>query len=1334
MAELDLGREPTLRDRPFPGGRVVRLWEGQRNATGTALEVSEVALDETITPARLRQAWEARRGQTVRPVIVAAMVGERWLVCGPQGTPPPTVDLTTELANRILSGLLDEPPVAAALRALTLFARTQGSGNVPGFRNRNLVSTHYVTTVLRRERRPEWTDAAEFGTGALGRAGEPLLRALGYELRPLGPREYQLRDDDLTVAVVHVYDDGASLDRVAEGRTAPPSTIALARARDLGVDHALLVAGTLIRIYSLRAEEALDEGAASAAYVEFDTALLPAEFAPLLGALVSPDALRPGGRLERIRAESGRYAVGLRERFTKRLYEEVVDRLVRGIWEAARTSGCTPLPTENELYRATLVLLFRLLFLLYAEDRNLLPMQQAEYAANSITRLVQRVAEIHAAPGRRFDERATSNWTDLRQLFEAVRSGNADWGVPPYDGGLFEEDGLDGGLLARIALPNAVIGPALVALGWDSGEDGSGKIDFGDVGVRQIGTIYEGLLSYEVAFAATDLRVELGAEGEPYVEAVSGEQVDVPRGAPHVRSPQGGRKATGSYYTPTFAVDRLVDKAVRPALRLHLDGLPHDPEIATTRLLDFRVCDPAMGSGHFLVAALDVITDEVGRYLAAHENRPLAAELRRARERLAVVGSEYGAPDLAERASDVDLLRRLVLKRCIYGVDLNPMAVELARLGLWLHALVPGLPLSYLGHTLRHGNSLLGIGPDLPAEVGLFALGAETDARQKADQVASLTDLELGEVERSRELEAEMRSKTSSLRDLYDVLTAEKLLGSDMAELQVRAADIVSGTTDIFLVNQLERARRAVSEQVGFHWRIEFPEVFVRERPGFDAVLGNPPWEEVTVERLGFFTRYIPGLKSLRSHSEQERKIAELIARYETPRERYEAEAVEKEALRRYLQATYSLTRSGDPDLYKAFAERFLQIVRAGARLGVVLPRSAFAGDGTTPFREELFGRAVGLDLDFVLNNRSWMFPDVHPQYTIGLVHGQIGGERERSISVAGPAGGRSAFDHLDDDRVEWTLDELRSALPDLAIPLIPSVRLARLFKRLATTHPRLDSAKSGWRVLPWAELHATKDRQSGLMREPDVAPTDSWPVYGGKSFDLWEPELWKKGGELPFRLHPDDGLPVLQQKRLRSDVWRAFPRSIVLDPATLPQHGPRILFRDVTNRTNSRTVITALVPPHVFAVNTAPSLVWPSGNESDVAYLLGVLGSVSFDWLARRRVEIHLNYYILNSLPVPRPARSDPRWRRVVELAGRLAAIDERYAAFANEVGVDVGPLASGTKAAFIAELDAVVAHLFGLERDELEAMFEDFPATDAGLSPGRRAAILTRFDEWAS
>ena len=280
---MDLGREPLLRDVAVAGGRATRIWQGQLNAAGVGIEIAEVALDQNPTPARMRQVWLARRAGQARPVIVFTTVGpDQVLVCGPEGTPPPVATIPLGLAERIFASVLGELPVPATRRAIDLINRAQGSGQVPGFRNRGLVSTYYVTQVIRREARSDWTEGAEVGDRALGQVGEALIRALGYRLETTGPKEYRVQDDGTAVALAHVYDDGTSLDRVGAGQAAPPSAIALKRARELGLDHALLVAGSLLRIYSLRAEESLDEGAASAAYVEFDTSLLPARWLSLI--------------------------------------------------------------------------------------------------------------------------------------------------------------------------------------------------------------------------------------------------------------------------------------------------------------------------------------------------------------------------------------------------------------------------------------------------------------------------------------------------------------------------------------------------------------------------------------------------------------------------------------------------------------------------------------------------------------------------------------------------------------------------------------------------------------------------------------------------------------------------------------------------------------------------------------------------------------------------------------------------------------------------------------------------------------------------------------------
>lgn len=242
---VEIGRPPNLADLNLDGhGIVSRLWQGVAGAGGIGIEISEVQLNQAPTARRLRDAWRARRGGSSRPVIVFASTPEGVLVCGPDGSPPPVASLSPAIAGQIFRRVIDQPPVQASLAALSLIARAQGSGSVPGFRNRSLVSTHFVTNVIRREQRREWTDAAGAGRRALGEAGEPMLRALGYDLKAIRPKEYQLQDDGQAVAVVHVYDDGVNLDRVLAGQSAPPASHALQRAAELRVGHALPWAGT----------------------------------------------------------------------------------------------------------------------------------------------------------------------------------------------------------------------------------------------------------------------------------------------------------------------------------------------------------------------------------------------------------------------------------------------------------------------------------------------------------------------------------------------------------------------------------------------------------------------------------------------------------------------------------------------------------------------------------------------------------------------------------------------------------------------------------------------------------------------------------------------------------------------------------------------------------------------------------------------------------------------------------------------------------------------------------------------------------------------------------
>ena len=240
---------------------------------------------------------------------------------------------------------------------------------------------------------------------------------------------------------------------------------------------------------------------------------------------------------------------------------------------------------------------------------------------------------------------------------------------------------------------------------------------------------------------------------------------------------------------------------------------------------------------------------------------------------------------------------------------------------------------------------------------------------------------------------------------------------------------------------------------------------------------------------------------------------------------------------------------------------------------------------------------------------------------------------------------------------------------------------------------------------------------------------TNHWLVYKGASFDLWEPDT----GVYYASVDSKEITRHLQQKRQRQhktpkSPFAEFTDEHIEDPETLPCLSPRIAFRDITNSTNTRTVVTALVPGELVITNQAPFLLWPKGGEHDEAFLLGVLSSMVLDWYARRVVELHLNFHILNNFPIPDPGEGHPVRDRVVEIAGRFAAVDERFADWAAEVGV---PVASAndedTKQDLTCELDACVGYLYGLDEDDLGVIYETFSET-VDYSD-RHAAVLEHY-----
>ncbi|MFC7227401.1 hypothetical protein N0B31_08305 [Salinirubellus salinus] len=1005
-------------------------------------------------------------------------------------------------------------------------------------------------------------------------------------------------------------------------------------------------------------------------------------------------------------------ADGLAERLRDRIYDEVVPRLAGALVDAQGLSE----PTRDELdatYRATLVLCYRLLFLAHAEARGHLPRgRNSTYDRYSLGGIASELAA-----GTTFGRRPTL-WERVQTLTRGVHEGAPEMGVPAYGGRLLSADpevNEAGARLARVELSDAAFGPALEGLLVDDPPEGRATpVDFGAVDVRELGVVHERLLESDLSVADTDLTTEPRRGDEQYVPADADDPVVVEAGEVYLHGHSGERKATGAYYTPPRFVEHLLEYSLDPALEAHLDRVDRVRErdgetAASDALFEFAVADVAMGSGHFLLGAVEHVTAAFRAYLRANPLPGVERELddlaARAETALANAAAETNAEAVSR--SEVDrrrLLRRAVASRCLYGVDLDGLAAELARLSLWVDTFVPGLPLDDFASTLRTGDSLAGVG----------TLDEVPDTLRVDDPVHHRDDL-------------------AATRARFDVLAAARV------DDDIDPSAVDSTVPDPRDTPTYEAAEAALGSTDPLHFPVAFPEVF-GDGGGFDVVVGNPPWEEAVLEADEFWARYVPGLRG-RSQGDQERLKTRLRAERPDLVAEFERERATQERRRRTLaNGPYPGMGTGDPDTYKAFCWRFWDLLRDGGYLGVVLPRSALVAAGSASFRRTLLTEGTVTDATLLENTSGWVFDGVAEQYTVALLAARKSPPGpDDTLPLRGPFTDAESYERgldagpyrFDPERaLHWTGTASFPRLPDDPRSVAAFAQQAR--------HPPLGlDDPDTWRARPHTELHATGDKTaadgSRVMTFPEDPPVDHWPVYRGGSFTHWVPDT----GERYAWIAPEVARAYLQEQRENSyryagsrSAFSEMDESWVHDPETLPCLAPRVAFRDIARSSDPRTIVSALVPPETVLTNKAPYFLWPRGDERDEAYLLGVTSSIPFDWYARRFVELGVNYHILNALPVPRPGRGAPLRRRVVELAGRLAAVDDRYAEWATAVGVDCGPLDDTTRRESVHELDAVVAHLYGLSREHLEVVFDTFREDDSLAE--RRDAVLGWYDEW--
>ncbi|RQG98188.1 Eco57I restriction-modification methylase domain-containing protein [Natrarchaeobius oligotrophus] len=1342
-----------------PAGGDFKFYQGNGSS---ALEVVVVDHGERPTKEFLQNAYKDRRGGRVNPILVVALYDGYAGLCGPSGEEPPVYrDVDRGQADRVCDTALDEPDRHAAQRFLTEML-PQLDEELTGLRNQGLLSTHELKVGV--PDRDDWEEATERALQALDDDPRELIKGLNYEIDDLPGQGYLLKDtsDGHERAVAMFLQEDESFDHKQErfvGESTPVA-YALNEATKRNLEYVIGSSGETLRLYTTNPDAGFGSRGRTDTYVEVNTSLLADEKAGYLWLLFSANALREDGMLYDIMERSKDYAAALGERLRERIYDDVVPDLAEAIARARDLNN----PTKEDLdetYEMTVVLLYRLLFIAYAEDEEFLPRRRNErYDRNSLKQKAHDLHDFIEDDGD-FDAAFYDHWDDVMHLSRAVHHGHDELGLPAYDGRLLSEDediSEAGSKLADIRLNNEEFGPVLANLLIDETGDGyQGPVDFRNIGVREFGVIYEGLLESELSLAEQPLStdndghyVPINSDGQQTLG--DDDDIVVGEGEVYLHGQSGERKATGTYYTKSRFVEHILDHSLEPALDDHLERIDRLREeegehAAADAFFDLRISDIAMGSGHFLVGAVDRIESRLYSYLTEKPLSPVEDELDNLEDAAleAFENEEYAPP--VERGQ---LLRRQVARRCIYGVDLNPLSTELARLSIWVHTFVPGLPLTFLDYNLVTGDSLAGIGTlDEVTEIldveqsslGMFTGGQSVmkEIRDDIDQLGNFADASAEQVQEARETRAEIEDKLQQVRSRFDILAASRI------DDEIDTDPVSNMDIDITQHDSYLQAQQVLESTDTLHFPAAFPEVFDGDNAGFDAIIGNPPWEEAMLEEDEFWTRYEPGLQREESHGGNKEEIIDRLKK-ERPElaKKFESESREQRKRREILrEGPYPGMGEGDPDTYKAFYWRFWTLCHAEGSVGIVLPRSAFLVSGSEEYRKKILDESVINDVTFLKNRSEWAFNSVGNRMTIGLLSFKKG-IKGQNVPIRGPYPNEGAYEQgIESDPHIFSVNSVKNWTEKASFPLLPpEPRSIRVLAQL-NDHPNLNYEGGEWFARPYAELHETNDKTKDdgtkIIHETDDPPENYWPVFDGGSINPPDTQLWVNDtGDRFGYADPDTVVDYLQQSRENSyryagsrSAFVKFSEDWVHDISTLPCLSSRIAFRDATQRTNQRTVLASLVPPETPLTNTAPYVLWPRGDERDEAYLLGILNSIPLDWYSRCFVESHVSFFIFNALPVPRPGKDSKLRQRVVELSGQLAAKDDRYAEWAQSVGVEYGTLDEKDQIDKIYELDAVVAHLYGLSREHVEIIFETFH--DGWDYEERLDRVLDYYASWA-
>lgn len=971
------------------------------------------------------------------------------------------------------------------------------------------------------------------------------------------------------------------------------------------------------------------------------------------------------------------------------------------------------------VYDESLVFLLRTLFVLYAEDRNLFDEQQIQKVIKGDGNILDRIISatdsgigqaIHLSDLGRNDD------VSLGRVFTQIDA--------QYNGGLFSADKHP--LLYMLDIEDELYINAIDNLCRVESKKKIYTVDFSTISARELGSIYESLLEYKLT-VSEDAILEL-----PSIVNKKRIRKNVQPGDLYLINHDGERKATGSYYTPDLIVNHLVKNALEPKLEEIASSNSGFNEIYQ-EVLRLSICDPAMGSGHMVYACYNRIIEFLHQLIEEQ--------------------NESGDDSIIWNSETAYEIRANVARRCIYGADLNPTAVELAKLVMWMSIFNVDKPFEFFDYNLTCGNSLIGLNEETENATGnnensssifgettapaLLRSTEELEASVQATLVQHVKTMQAMSRETVDEVHAvdafwrtEVLPLQKNLSFVWNIKLALTLFSAKTHQQQLEEVRLGYPTLIELLdedphyvqkvldedsdvppsVLKLKSIAQTIEETFRpIHWRVMFPHIMVQG--GFDVICANPPWDKVKPTRGEYFSDFIEGYNNLDTKDAkvasdslmaQNQEIKEGWIKYDESFRR-QNEFYANTYQHQVVYGADGKKLSGDNNLYKLFVEKIYTLLKQGGSCGLVIPDNFNIDSGCSGLRRLILNKTTLREL-VMFENRKNLF-DIHRQYKFNVMSFDKIAPRSNAAFKAGfywyePAwlDGEPTPDFYEAEEknhprhhrtYSYSSSFIREVSPDTYFIFEFRNERQKNTYQQLLKFPSLGDTSALFFGRTYREFDMTND--SDLFSREKYG----WPLYQGGMIHHYD-----AGFKAPGRFVEQ----TVGERRL-AQKWK-------VQVGELPGRTYRIAWRSIAQPTDTRSLICTVLPRGTFVGNSLNLLELKSeGLEVDYPLVSGVnvvLSSTAADFFIRQRIAKNVNAFIVKELPVPRDVE---RIRSLGESALGLYSGPD-FEKFRN--GVDE-LLEAGERRDLQARLDAEVAHLYLLTYEQYQSVLDSFPLVDA-------------------